>query len=173
VSKANKDLGLLTMDPFDFLHLTTKGTVESWVAQEQKAGAILSMAMYNEYARRGEILVIPFLTLDQDTGMVLGHEGRHRAAAVMAAKGFEMEVAISVRKHGHLEYYDEPFGDDYNHPKRFFKRYLGPKDLPNRMMGQFSHSMVRLDKTHFRSYYSKLETDLPVTAGNRMMKVGT
>lgn len=174
-AKTNKFIGLLTISVLDFLSLTCKGDPVLWANQEQKEGITKSLEMYNEYVRRGESDIIPFLSVDMHTGVVLEHEGRHRAAALMERRIFDMQVAISLRDHGYLTYYVEPNIDDYSNPKRWAKRYMGVQDIPGRFLGQFNKSeSVRIDKSKFVSFYSEKETTL-ASGGpiNLMRAVGT
>lgn len=172
IAKTNKNIGMVFMDPWDFLFLTVRGSVDQWLATTKSETQTLEM--YNEWSRRGEIRIIPFLSVDKDTGMVLAHEGRHRAAALVDRKINLMPVCVSLRIRGHLEYYVEPFGDDITNPRRFWKRYLGKQDIPRRFLGQFDRTSVDMVNAlkNWEGFYTDLETRLPITAGNRMVKVG-
>jgi hypothetical protein len=168
MAKANKDIGILQMEPPEFLWMTIRGNVDEWIEKQKQPGAeqpLLSLAMYNEYARRGEIDMMPYLSVDKATGMVLSHEGRHRVASVYVAGGKTVHVSISLRIRGHLEYFDEPFIDEPTNPKRWFRRFFGKKDLPSRFVGQFTHNSVKPDLATWEGFYSDIQTALPVTAG--------
>lgn len=150
--KSNKAIGTLTLDPYDFLALTVSSTPMRWVESESTE----TIDQYNAWVRDGTIKIMPFLEVDMDTGKVKAHEGRHRAAALLKERGLDMEVAIFLRKNGHLEYYTEPHIDDYDHPKRFAKVYLGVNEVPNAFYGQFSSSRVSIYKRNFKNFYNTL-----------------
>lgn len=174
-AKDDKFIGLLTIDVLDFLSLIVSGDPVLWTMQEKKDETTLSLEMYNEYIRRGKIKVLPYLSVDMHTGVVLGHEGRHRAASLLERRIPEMQVALSLRDHGYLTYYVQPDIDDPANPKRWAKRYLGVQDIPGRFLGQYNKSeSVRVDKKSFRSFYTEKETTL-ASGGplNLVRKVGT
>ena len=58
---------------------------------------------YNDPEIQKGMSVHPFLTFDIDTGKITGHEGRHRAAAVINAGGKVFQVALFPRP-GHREH---------------------------------------------------------------------
>jgi len=81
------------MHPMDFLRLTTKddATIEYIAAHAQP------LEVYNAAAFSGSLDLPPFLDVDLDSaayGRVSAHEGRHRAAAVLAAGGDALPVAL-------------------------------------------------------------------------------
>lgn len=152
-AKSNKAIGILEMEAYDFLNLTVKETVPTWIDNE--AGDIHSVKQYNEWAKAGEIQVMPFLDVDRKTGKVVSHEGRHRAAALYKASAMStMRVAIALRTNGYLDYYDEPNIDDYDNPARFKKVFLSTNDLPNSFIGQFKPSKVFVYKPDFKPFYT-------------------
>lgn len=91
----------------DFLRLTTKNQAGiDYIKGEAK-----SLLQYNRWSKQDEIMVMPYLTvylLPDGTGKIRGHEGRHRAAAVLAKGGTELPLMIEiVSQHvmpkGHLD----------------------------------------------------------------------
>lgn len=173
-AKTDKGVGILEMRPLDFLSLTVKGDPKEWMAKEKEEGATLSLEMYNELIRRGDIDDLPFLDVDRATGFVLKHEGRHRAAALIERKTTKMLVTIFLRERGYLTYYDEPNIDNADHPQRWAKRFLGVQDVPTRLIGQANKSVtVQVDKKKFEQFYSEKETTLAHVYKSVVRKVGT
>lgn len=83
--------GFITRLPVaDFLELTTSddGVVEGI---KQQAGAF-DPARFDSTES-----FLPYLDIDPETGEVTGHEGRHRAAALLASGAVDMPVVISLR----------------------------------------------------------------------------
>lgn len=178
VAKDNKAVGYLFLDPFDFLCLTVNGSVSSWIESEERNSdnAFRTIAEYNEWSRQGAICVMPFLSVDMETGKVLEHDGRHRAVACDRARKM-LPVAIDLRSNGRKTYYVQPFIDDLQHPRMYAKRFLGIKDVPNRLLGQFSSSTVSVirAKETWVPFYSKEETEvarLRSTGPTKIIKVG-
>lgn len=87
---------LVTMDPKDFINLTT-------TYKEQKQNIIqressIPMRKYNPTGYE-----LPFLVIEAVTGRVRGHEGRHRAASVIASGGsidkFPVAIYLCARQY--------------------------------------------------------------------------
>lgn len=160
-AEGNKAIGILTMGCIQFLELTVPGSFSVWMSEQENIGELQS---YNEASKAGRIGIMPFLDVDIDTGTVQGHEGRHRAAAVLNAGGSDFPVAICLRRKGYKEYYEQPFIDNLRHPKMYYKRYLGINDIPARFLGQFKSSSVRIKPIatgDWEPFYSKSQTELP------------
>lgn len=148
-AKDNKAIGILTMDPYDFLDLTIDTSARQWIASEQ--GNTRTLDEYNEYARMGRSGLMPFLYVRTDTNKVIEHEGRHRAIALLNAHVRTMPVAITLSIEGVLRYYVyEP-----TETNPFKKRYLSSRDLPNNFRGQFKPSSVGVNKRSFEEFYSE------------------
>lgn len=159
-AKANKSIGVYAMHPKEFLELTTSGSVDSWVAGEPN----FSVAEYNKFSKAGKTLM-PFLDVELESGKVRQHEGRHRAAALLAEGETSMDVAITLlNKNLNPIYYTEPYGDDLNHPKRFVKKYLSTWDLPLAFLGQFKHYRHSVMTRSFKPFYP----DTPLQAIARL-----
>lgn len=97
-------VGYVMMAPFDFLRLTMPQgvSVVQWIQANQKADRLPSLEVYNQYTRTRSNTQMPYLQLDWGEydsiplGRVVGHEGRHRAAAVRVAGGTEIPVGIQI-----------------------------------------------------------------------------
>lgn len=94
-----KVTAVVKMDPRAFLDLTT---TDSSHAHEIKEEA-LPLDKYNEFAAKKESGIPPFLKIDLSEnepwlGKVIGHEGRHRSAALVANGEFTMSVAIILAR---------------------------------------------------------------------------
>lgn len=83
-----------TMDPVLFLRLTTTNDAHAQMIAESAA----RLDAYNAWSAQGETLIAPYLEVDMKTGKVVGHEGRHRAAALLAAGEHEMPVGIVLMR---------------------------------------------------------------------------
>jgi len=97
----NKNQMVVIMDPNEFLKMTTK-TDEDIEDIKQNARSLL---FYNREAKPGgDILIMPFLNIEVELhsngqariGRIKGHEGRHRAAALIAKGGREFPVSIKL-----------------------------------------------------------------------------
>jgi hypothetical protein len=171
VAKDNKGIGILTMGCVQFLELTTPGSFARWMEEEKADTAPLET--YNEAAKAGKIRVMPFLDVDRATGMVQGHEGRHRVAALIAANGTEVQVAICLRDKGYKQYYEQPFIDESSSPKQFYKRFLGIRDVPPRFLGQFKTSSVRIqpiNSSDWEPFYTRQQTEMASVPGPKLLR---
>lgn len=106
IAKDNKAIGVYMMSPKDFLGLTVDRPLNQWI-QEEKDDTF-TVAEYNKFTQAGKTIIMPFLDVDIDTGKVLGHEGRHRAAALLADGETSMPVAITLKQNRYSIYYREP-----------------------------------------------------------------
>lgn len=80
---------VIDMHPMDFLKLTT-----SDASLEQILSGALSKDEYQKFADEDKLSVHPFLSVEQKSGKVVSHEGRHRAAAAIKAGDVHFRVAI-------------------------------------------------------------------------------
>lgn len=95
-----KDLKInvvVQMDPNSFLALTTSG----FGHRQEIKKEVKPLDEYNEYIEKGQTTVPPFLSVmidgkNPDQGRVVGHEGRHRAAAVLNNGEKTMLVGIKI-----------------------------------------------------------------------------
>ena len=137
-AKDRKGIGLMKMDPYDFLKLTTdSSSVGQWIKEEHETTKPLDQ--YNEWATDGTIRVMPFLNINMQTGKVMGHEGRHRAAALMAVHGQEMWVCVFLKK-------------DWYTVDKVDGKWLTEADIPNVLIGEFKISMVKTDTKGFKRF---------------------
>jgi hypothetical protein len=132
-ARGNKMIAVFVMPAMDFLKLTSsKEMPPEHFVKESK-----SLADYNKYVSTGETIIMPFLKVEQGTGRVKGHEGRHRAGALIKELGpdVKMKVAISVSsRDGITRYYTE-----VRDPKTYIakKTFLGVDDVPIELRGEF------------------------------------
>jgi len=133
-ARGNKMHMIVKMRPIDFLTLTTTNNTNlNNIHQDCK-----KLEEYNRWAEEGESILMPFLYVDGGTGAITGHEGRHRAGALICAKVKEMPVSIRIRptdehdkKYGHFKStYDMKFEDlpEYIHGE-YGRGVLDKKDL--------------------------------------------
>lgn len=79
------------MAPIDFLRLTTLD--EDHIRKVQSEAH--DLAKYEKHMESGKCEVHPFLRIDVKSGQVVGHDGRHRAAAILSADpDAQMRVAL-------------------------------------------------------------------------------
>ena len=144
---SNKCQRLVTMHPLDFLKLTTTTETIDMIKKEAKP-----LFRYNQFAKLGDspeyveflsklkgedqweygAVVHPFLRIDigSHDAFVVAHEGRHRAASLLAKGGTEMPVALCLRT-------------TKKHPRdndTFIIYDLSFENLPYLVGGQYSHS---------------------------------
>lgn len=108
---------------------------------------------------------MPWLDVSFDSdkdGKIVGHEGRHRAAALIA-EGWRNEpimpcAIILMGKGKWKEYYAEEWEPKHS------KRYLGINDIPTRFLGQFDGHAVEPDLSTFSSFYHAKERLVETTA---------
>lgn len=88
---------------------------------------------YNRWAEEGETILMPFLSVDADSGKITGHEGRHRATAIMCSGAKTMPVSIRLIPNEAMK---EKYGV-------FEAKYAGLfEDLPDTIVGQFGRGSI-------------------------------
>jgi len=122
---SENSFGWAEMHPNDFLLLTTDDAVD--------LATIKNSAKEVEFYNRAGSIIHPFIGFDLKTGKLDGHEGRHRAAAVLKSGGTSLPVALYAR-------YDGKYRPD-----------VEPRHLPRVLKGQFSGVSVPVSK-FIRSY---------------------
>jgi hypothetical protein len=142
-SRGNKVCAIFMMSAMDFLTLTTRGQGDIDHIMADAA----PLATYNKAAREGNIILMPWLDVERDSGKVRGHEGRHRAAALIKAAGRAAKMNVGIILHGKsgIVYYEEKEieGQPYFMRK---KRFLGVEDVPRVLHGQFAPTVEVLSK---------------------------
>ena len=140
-AKSNKSVGWLYLDPTQFLSLTvTESNVFDWI--ERELPETKSVADYNSYQT-----LMPWLDVDVETGKVVGHEGRHRAAACIKDSVKRLPVAIHLREHGSALYYRTENGS-------LKKRFVTKDDVPKVLIGQFVHRSLLIDTSHIHEFWA-------------------
>jgi hypothetical protein len=85
---------LITMHPKDFLNLTTEDENDYYrILEDPKS----NLTFFNSDEVQDDMYAHPFLWLDKN-GVIVGHEGRHRAAALINNNEKKYDVAIILRK---------------------------------------------------------------------------
>lgn len=151
-AKANKCVGWFYMDPRDYLRLTIdEANVDAWIAHE--GDEVQSLEVYNSY----NITLMPWLDVDMHSGKVVGHEGRHRAAACIKAGVKKFPVAICLREQGYPTYYRQPFIDEYENPKQLMKVFVTKDDVPSMLKGQFRAASVSIKSNiaHMQEFWAQ------------------
>lgn len=143
--RANKAIGTMVIRPQDFIALTTPNQNS---AQEMEE-SVLPISKYNEYAREGENIIMPFLQVSytqgkeakHKLGKVRDHEGRHRALALIKEHESNMIIGIILSDRGHSMYREE----NWNSKTRTHSaRDLTVADIPDIFIGQYN-SRVKID----------------------------
>jgi hypothetical protein len=83
---------VVDIDPKIFLQLTLS-TDPGWYPRMETIDP-QPLSFYQSKEIQSDLSVHPFLKIDKNTGKVVGHEGRHRAAAVMKAGGKWYRIGI-------------------------------------------------------------------------------
>lgn len=142
-ARGSKAVGFVPMWPVDFLKLTTDG--EGALRGFLDGAGVEPLETYNRSATdpRGDNVVPPYLKVEMDTGKVVGHEGRHRAAALFRADPTaRMWVAIILSKDYSPRYYEERrIGQ---------KRYYGAEDIPAVFYGEYRPTSVPVNRPALR-----------------------
>jgi hypothetical protein len=146
----NKSQVLVLMPATDFLRLTTKDAAHVHDIEQEA----LPLYKYNQFAKRGHnrdydkflkdrtpdteggSTVHPFLLIDiQDNNRayVFGHEGRHRAAALIKKGGSMMQIALQLRPGESFKKYAKFYGQEY---------HMKWEDVPPYIQAQFNGEMV-------------------------------
>lgn len=150
-AKTNKSVGWMYFDPVQFLSLTvTDHNVYDWIKKE--IPDTKTVEDYNSYD-----IHMPWLDIDMHTGKVVGHEGRHRAAACIKSKVKRVPVALCLRDHGHPVYYEE------NHATNT-KTFVSKKDIPKVLVGQFVHRSLLIDTSTVHEFWASHNTSQVVEA---------
>lgn len=151
----SKHAGTVIMSPEDFLRLTTRGARDIQVIMDEAK----TLEEYNAYTKSGKSIYLPWLyvTLDgmqyKDTspslkvGAVVGHEGRHRAAALIKAGQRKMAVSLRLYVGGIERRYR--YGEGV---EPFSKESWTREDLPKYVYGEFSSERVALNVASFKPY---------------------
>lgn len=136
--RGNKCNGYILMDPRDFLDLTTSSSAEErMIKMEAK-----SLDEYNEFSRVGQNILPPWLDIETQKppiGKVIGHEGRHRAAALIKEGIYKMPVFL-VKRENHSSIWRKNVSDKYGE-----YRYVDQTDFPQYALGEYLPYRVELD----------------------------
>ena len=93
----------VVMPAKDFLYLLSVDRFydgrEWWGTMEDFQEDAAELDAYNQGTTEGKIRVAPFLKINSE-GRVVGHEGRHRAAALMNAEGEDAKMIVAIRYTG-------------------------------------------------------------------------
>jgi hypothetical protein len=120
---------IITMDPKDFLALTTTDEDELRQIQNPTRPFPHDREHYAQDRYSGDKdfgrFEIPYLNVRFPSGKIFGHEGRHRSNMVMLAGGKRVPVVIYPYEETEYEGRVEYFSDDENDHERQVKR-LGP-----------------------------------------------
>ena len=143
--KGNKSCGYVYMPPHDFLYLTSN---DEYIKQLLKDA--LPLDEYNKLSKRGKTIIPPFLIIEcgnlaepamkpnkphiSPLGKVLGHEGRHRAAACINDAVPQMPVFLIAAFHGQKEFQVKKHPGDPS--KRYELRHVDKVDFPEYAIGQ-------------------------------------
>lgn len=135
---ANKAAALVYLHPSDFLKLTTldDASRDSIIAESK------SLIEYNAFTHARASIIPPHLDVEikgKDAGKILGHEGRHRAAAVLKSGGTRMPVFLIPKVNG----YSVRTVPD---PSSRWGRPVEPRDFPLFLRAQF-RPRVRVNLT--------------------------
>lgn len=134
-ARVGKAICMLDFPCEAFLKLTTENPTRFRIDEKEFT---LKLEEYNEFTRAGESDVMPHLYVDNLTGKVVSHEGRHRAASCINAGVFTMPVAIFMySKSKGLMYYTYSEGMAQ-------KIYLTYRDIPKELRGQFTATHVEI-----------------------------
>ncbi len=128
-ARGNKHHVVVSMRPEDFLKLTTRD--DDYV--DRIKNQCKKLDEYNQWTERGESILMPFLYVDSESGQITGHEGRHRAAALICAGSNEMPVSIRI---GGSEKHKEKYG--------YFEATYDMKfeDLPEYIRGEYGRGIL-------------------------------
>ncbi len=138
------------MKPEDFLMLTTQNADE----RKEIMRTAQHIEQYNQYAKNRESIHLPWLDVSLDgklnkkrfkVGRIIGHEGRHRAAALIKAGLSTMVVLLVARQQGYPEY------KKASKPGGWRDTFLEASDFPETVYGQFNNKPVKLNLSTFKS----------------------
>lgn len=134
--EGNKSCGYVMMDPRDFLDLTTAPGKHP--TKQELLKEALPLAEYNEFAIKGQNILPPWLDIETEKapiGKVIGHEGRHRAAACVVAGIDTMPVFLIKREYGVGIWKVKKFPDDLK--REYEMRFVEARDFPEYAIGQY------------------------------------
>lgn len=147
MARSNKAACVIWLDPGAFLRLTLSAedvpgrTIDPNLVINGKPSRALDE--YNAYSAEGNTLIMPFLYVElvkapsprdgtYRVGSVTGHEGRHRALAVLRERpGEPIGVAINLRAHGYSQRTIEAEGFRWGRP-------VTAADMPRTLYGEFN-----------------------------------
>jgi hypothetical protein len=137
-----KACGFVLFDPYEYLVLTTENAVERIRIKEEARRLEKSelLELYNDQTRFGAISIPPYLCIECEgspKGKVLGHDGRHRAAACIEAKVQQMPVFLIAMYHG-ISYDRLPKEQPYSF------RHITEKDFPEEAIAQYIPASLKL-----------------------------
>jgi hypothetical protein len=155
-ARGNKHAGMIIMDPEDFLQLTvTNQRVYNLIMSDAR-----TLAEYNQHTKTGQGIHPPWLYISLDgyeyrdekptlkPGQVCGHEGRHRAAALIKEGITKMPVSLRLYVKG-IERQCKPTPDDpWGHKNKWTRA-----DIPSVFYGQFNqHTKAKINVATFKAY---------------------
>ncbi len=143
VAMDNKAIGLVLMPPDVFIQLTVQNNTQ----YEYMLTNAADISVYIKSIHTQDNIVMPFLKINPQ-GKILGHEGRHRAGALVNAKKTKLPVAIIVtNEKGYAEYYTHSYEEG--------KKYLGIDSVPTVWHGQYTSKSFNAKKalTTFKPFY--------------------
>jgi GNAT superfamily N-acetyltransferase len=144
MARTSKDQILATMDPNRFIELTTPDRAEA----DQIRKSARSLLAYNRYDKGigGDRMPFLLVQLDRDgSAKIVGHEGRHRAAALAAKNGRDFPLTIALIPSGPFRPKNYVTKDDTKDPIY----YLTADDLPEVIRGQYDPKSI-LRKSELR-----------------------
>jgi hypothetical protein len=157
---SNKSIGYFKMSPREFLLLTTRRSPEQWIESEDAEDQIQTVEQYNNWQRDGSSIHMPWLDVTYNgsaRGKIVGHEGRHRAAALIQA-GWRNEdcfpVAVILREDGKSPIYYKTVLTDPDDPYSGQKQMLDLQDVPARFVGQYNSNVVKPKFSSWKSFYA-------------------
>lgn len=154
-ARGNKHAGMIVMDPEDFLLLC--------VTNQRELNMIMAssrtLVEYNDWIKSGKAIHAPWLYITLDgveyketeprlgIGRIVGHEGRHRAAALIKSGVKKMPVSIRLHVKGIERQYKPTEEDPWG------KQKWGKADIPSTLYGQFNeHFSAHIDTNTFKPY---------------------
>lgn len=132
--RGNKGIGYLNMPCEIFLRLTTNPNNEKFSYEH----IMNSVEPYVQGKRK--YILMPWLDINMETGKVVGHEGRHRAASLIKAGVKTMPVSIHLKnEEGRTTYktYDYDSGKE---------SILTEGDIPPVITAQFTSFRYRMNQ---------------------------
>ena len=152
-AKGNKHAGTIIIDPMDFLRLTTPG--DSYI--KEILDESLTLKEYNDFSRNGSSIHMPWLDVSVDgidryrdwikRGSVIGHEGRHRAAALINKGINKIPISVCLYRKGKAERYKTTDDDPWS------KNPWTRNDIPKVLYGEFDeHRTAKIDVNTFKPF---------------------